>query len=166
MDNCLSSTISKGKKFFNANFFLLNSLLFNDFKKEFLKGVSSKVKKTQSSRVYIEADLGCLYIKAHSPKQYPSPLLNNSSSIKSYLSSSKNSFTILKFLSLINLLFLLELLLPLKLIIFSLYFIGLNFLIFFISVYSLVFSFSWTLSILSELLFFLDFKNIKSFDNF
>ena len=88
MFNNLSLIISKGKKLFIANFFLLNSLLSNDLKNEFLKGISSKVKNTQSSKVYIEADLGCLYIKAHSPKQYPSPLRNNSSSISSYLSKS------------------------------------------------------------------------------
>ena len=99
IDNCLSFIISKGKKFCKANFFFRNSLLFKDLKKEFLKGISSKVKKTQSSKVYMEADLGWLYIKAHSPKQYPSPCLNNSSSIISYFSESKYSLTILKFLS-------------------------------------------------------------------
>ena len=43
----------------------MNSLLFKDFKNEFLKGVSSNVKNTQSSKVNIDADLGCLYANSY-----------------------------------------------------------------------------------------------------
>ena len=59
-DDNFSLTILKWKKFSNANFFLLNSLISKEFKNDFLKYFSSKVKNTQSSKVYTDAALGCL----------------------------------------------------------------------------------------------------------